>query len=87
MNRSFKRQLQKSVHRSVLSDLQTQKNLKKGRPQEPILSSRFTSPCFTSPVQSTKYRMLFFLQIRTSNYFREQNRHDASEQHVSLFTQ
>ena len=54
MNRIFKRKLvfvKRSVHRSVLCDLQTRKKLKKkkGRPQEPILSPRFTNLRFTSP--------------------------------------
>ena len=58
----------KSVHRSVLSDLQTRKESKKGAyPLSPrftgprFTSPRFTSPVQSSPVQSTKYRMPFFL--------------------------
>ena len=33
------------------------KKKKKRRPQEPILSPRFTSPVQSSPVQSTQYSM------------------------------
>ena len=71
------------------------KNLKKERrPQEPILSPRFTSPRFpcpsftclrlTSPVQSSPRNTVCpsFWQIRTSNYFWDQTPCDPSEQHV-----
>ena len=79
MNRIFKRKLvfvKRSVHRSVLCDLQTRKKFKKKkrRPQEPILSPRFTnlrftSPRFTSPhFTSPRFILLVLvLQVRFTN--------------------
>ena len=74
MNRIFKRKLvfvKRSVHRSVLSDLQTRKKLKKKkrRPQEPILSPRFTNLRFTSPrFTSPRFILLVLvLQVRFTN--------------------
>ena len=64
MNRTFKRKLifvkvcsPFSFIRVTNAEKIKKKKKRKRRPQEPVLSPRFTNPRFTSPVQSTQYSM------------------------------
>ena len=71
MNRIFKRKLvfvEVCSPFSFIRFTNTEKNLKKKkerkrRPQEPVLSPRFTNPRFTSPVHAIQYAFRSLSQI------------------------